>query len=61
MVEIINEITCQKKDNYLAFSIPIFFGNHKPYTKFDPKQFLENAMLYIAKGYCLLSSIEIHG
>jgi hypothetical protein len=55
MAYIINETqVAKKRKTILVFEITIFFGNYRPYTKFDPTQqdFLENLMLYIVKGYC---------
>jgi hypothetical protein len=56
MAKIVNERQVAKKRRI----VPPFFGNHKPYTIFNPTQqdFLEDLMLYIAEGYHLLLSIE---
>jgi hypothetical protein len=43
----------KKRKNILPFMIIEFFGYQQPYNKIDPMQhaFLENMVLYIAKGY----------
>jgi hypothetical protein len=50
----------QRKRNCPTISNYIFLGSHKPYSKSNQIQqdFLEDLILYITKGYHLLSSIE---
>ncbi len=54
------EINCKEKENCPTISNYIFLGSHKLYSKSNQTQqdFLEDVILYIAKGYHLLSSIE---
>jgi hypothetical protein len=49
-----------KEKNCPTISNYIFLGSHKLYSKFNQtkQDFLEDLILYIAKGYHLLSSIE---
>jgi hypothetical protein len=54
------EINCKEKENCSTISNYIFLGSHKLYSKSNQTQqdFLEDLILYIVKGYHLLSSIE---
>ncbi len=54
------EINCKEKENCPTISNYIFLGSHKLYSKSNQTQqdFLEDVILYIAKGCHLLSSIE---
>jgi hypothetical protein len=50
----------KKQKTIPPFQITNFFGNHQRYNKSDPTEqtFLEDLVLYIAKGYRPLSSVE---
>ncbi len=54
------QIGVEEEENYRPFSNHVLFGSQWFYHKLDPLQhaFLEDLVLYVAKGYWLLSSDE---
>jgi hypothetical protein len=54
------DVKKQEAQGVAPSTITKYFGSQQPYKNYDPMQihFIENVMLFVAKGYEALSTLE---